>query len=492
MSTQDSSSVAASSTGDNNLKRTLASRHLTMISIGGAIGTGLFVASGESISTAGPGGALIAYTLIGFMVYLLMQSLGEMATYMPVAGSFGEYGTRFISPSFGFAVGWNYWYNWAITVAAELSAAALVMKYWFPDYPGWIWSALFLVILIVMNALSARAYGEGEFWFAIIKVATVIVFLVLGVLTILGIIGGSSPGFKNWTTGDAPFVGGGMGILAIFMVAGFSFQGTEIVGVTAGEADNPSVTVPHAIRTIFWRILLFYIGTIAVIGFLIPYTDPNLLNSDVVNISISPFTLVFERAGIAAAASVMNAVILTSILSAGNSGLYSSTRMLYAMAHNGSAPSFLGRTSKHGVPVNALAVTALVGAACFISSLIGDGAAYTWLVNASGCAGFITWMGIAWSHIKFRQALKAQHFPLEKLPYRAHLYPIGPIIALIMCTVVIIGQNVEALMGHEDMTALLSSYIGIPLFFAIWIIHKLVTKLPKVNPAEADLSVPEQ
>ena len=283
-----------------------------------------------------------------------------------------------------------------------------------------------------------------------------------------------------------------MGILAIFMVAGFSFQGTEIVGVTAGEADNPSVTVPHAIRTIFWRILLFYIGTIAVIGFLIPYTDPNLLNSDVVNISISPFTLVFERAGIAAAASVMNAVILTSILSAGNSGLYSSTRMLYAMAHNGSAPSFLGRTSKHGVPVNALAVTALVGAACFISSLIGDGAAYTWLVNASGCAGFITWMGIAWSHIKFRQALKAQHFPLEKLPYRAHLYPIGPIIALIMCTVVIIGQNVEALMGHEDMTALLSSYIGIPLFFAIWIIHKLVTKLPKVNPAEADLSVPEQ
>ncbi|MDO4913940.1 MAG: amino acid permease, partial [Bifidobacteriaceae bacterium] len=347
----------------NTLKRTLASRHLTMISIGGAIGTGLFVASGATISTAGPGGALIAYTLIGFMVYLLMQSLGEMATYMPVSGSFGEYGRRFISPSFGFALGWNYWYNWAITVAAELSAAALVMKYWFPNTPGWIWSLIFLVLLVVLNALSARAYGEGEFWFSVIKVVTVIIFLILGILTIIGIIGGHNAGFTNWVTGQAPFVNGGMGILAIFMVAGFSFQGTELVGVAAGEADNPEKTVPHAIRTIFWRILLFYIGTIIVIGFLIPYTDPNLLDSDVSSIAISPFTLVFQRAGVAAAAAIMNAVILTSVLSAGNSGLYASTRMLYALAKNGDAPKIFTHTSKHGVPVNALIVTTLIGAA---------------------------------------------------------------------------------------------------------------------------------
>ncbi|MCF2706498.1 amino acid permease [Arcanobacterium haemolyticum] len=473
---------------ENSLKRSLHARHLTMISIGGAIGTGLFVASGETISTAGPGGALIAYTLIGFMVYLLMQSLGEMATYLPVAGSFGEYGTRFISPSFGFAIGWNYWFNWAITVAAELSAAALVMKFWFPDTPGWIWSALFLALLLILNALSARAYGEGEFWFAVIKVVTVVVFLVLGVLVIIGVLGGNSPGFTNWVEGEAPFVGGGMGILAIFMVAGFSFQGTELVGVAAGEADNPERNVPRAIRTIFWRILLFYIGTIAVIGFLIPYTDPNLLNSDISDISVSPFTLVFDRAGIAAAAAVMNAVILTSVLSAGNSGLYASTRMLYALAKQGSAPAFLARTTRHGVPVYALIVTTAIGALCFISSLIGDGAAYTWLVNASGLAGFITWMGIAWSHVKFRQALKAQNFDVAHLPYRARFYPAGPIIALVMCAVVIIGQNVEALLGNADMTALLSSYIGLPLFLAVWAIHKIVTRLPKVDPAQADLS----
>ena len=301
---------------DNRLQRRLHSRHLTMIAIGGAIGTGLFLASGKTISQAGPGGAIVAYGLIGLMVFLLMQSLGEMSTYLPVAGSFGEYGTRFISPSFGFAAGWNFWFNWAITVAAELAAAALVMKFWFPHTPGWMWSAIFLTLLVLLNALSARAYGEGEFWFALIKVVTVVVFLVLGVLIIFGIIGGKSPGFENWTKGEAPFVDGGLGILAIFMVAGFSFQGTELVAVAAGETENPEQTVPKAIRTIFWRILLFYIGTIAVIGFLVSYTDPNLLRNDETDVAYSPFTLVFDRAGIAAAASVINAVILTSILSA--------------------------------------------------------------------------------------------------------------------------------------------------------------------------------
>lgn len=473
---------------ENSLTRGLKARHMTMISIGGAIGTGLFVASGETISTAGPGGALVAYGLIGLMVYLLMQSLGEMATYLPVAGSFAEYGRRFISPSFGFASGWNFWYNWAITVAAELAAAALVMKFWFPNTPGWMWSALFLTILFLMNALSARAYGEGEFWFALIKVATVVIFLILGVFVIFGIIGGNAPGIDNWVNGEAPFVNGSLGIFAIFMVAGFSFQGTEMVGVAAGEAENPEQVVPKAIRTIFWRILLFYIGAIIVIGFLVSYTDPNLLKSGVDNISVSPFTLVFQRAGIAAAASVMNAVILTSVLSAGNSGLYASTRMLYSLAKHGSAPKFLAKTNSHGVPIPALIVTTLIGAVCFISSLIGDGAAYTWLINASGLAGFITWMGIAWSHYRFRKAFIIQGRDLSELPYRARFYPAGPIVALVMCTIVIIGQNYEALLGNRDFVSLLTSYIGLPLFLGVWGVHKLVTKAPAVKLSEADLS----
>ena len=469
------------------LRRSLLSRHLTMISIGGAIGTGLFVASGATISQAGPGGALVAYAAVGIMVWLIMQSLGEMAAYLPVAGSFGEYGTRFVSPSFGFAIGWNYWFNRAITVAAELVAAALVMKYWLPDVPSLVWSALFLVILFTINALSARAYGESEFLFASIKVVAVIVFLILGVAMIAGILGGPSPGTENWTTGEAPFVGGGEGILLVLLVAGYSFQGTELIGTAAGEAENPERTIPRAIRTIFWRILLFYIGAIAVIGFLIPYTDPNLLNSAEDNVSVSPFTLVFERAGILGAASVINAIILTSVLSAGTSGLYSSTRMLFALAERGHAPRFLTRLSSHQVPMNALVATTLVGLAGFITSLVGDGAAYEFLLTLSALAGFITWAGISWCHWRFRMALKAQGRPLTDLPYRARFFPAGAIVALIACVAIIIGQAYGPVTSGKSLGEILMPYIGIPVFLALWWGHKLVTRAPTVDPATADL-----
>ena len=474
------------------LRRSLKARHMYMIAIGGSIGTGLFVASGATVANAGPGGALLAYALIGFMVFLLMQSLGEMATYIPLAGSFGEYARRFVSPSFGFAIGWNYWYNWAITVAAELAAAALVMKYWAPNTPGWIWSAIFLAILFGLNALSARAYGEGEFWFALIKVAVVIFFLILGVLMIFGILGGPSPGFSNWTLSNseqsAPFVNGAAGVLGVFMIAGFSFQGTELVAVAAGEAEDPDRNVPKAIRTVFVRILLFYIGAIAVIGFLIPFTDPRLLDSAEDNIAVAPFTLVFDNAGVLAAAAIMNAVILTSILSAGNSGLYASTRMLYALAESGQAPKLFSKLNSRGVPIPALVATTAIGALCFISSLIGDGAAYTWLINASGLAGFITWMGIAWCHYKFRRAFLAQGHSVDELPFKAIFFPLGPIVALLMCAFVVAGQNLEVYTGSIDLGTLISAYVGLPLFLALWWGHKLVTKAPKVNPMEADLS----
>lgn len=488
MSSTPSGAPAApdAATSDEGLRRSLHSRHLTMIAIGGAIGTGLFVASGATISQAGPGGALLAYALVGIMVWLIMQSLGEMAAYLPVAGSFGEYGSRFVSPSFGFAIGWNYWFNWAITVAAELVAAALVMKYWFPDTPSIVWSALFLLVLFVINALSARAYGESEFWFATIKVVAVVVFLVLGIAMIAGIIG-ASPGTGNWTTGEAPFVDGSKGVLLVLLVAGYSFQGTELIGTAAGEAEDPGRTIPRAIRTIFWRILLFYIGAIAVIGFLIPYTNPNLLSSSETNIAVSPFTLVFDKASVLGAASVMNAVILTSVLSAGTSGLYSSTRMLFALAERGHAPAFLMRLSRHQVPMNALIVTTLVGLAGFITSLVGDGAAYEFLLTISALAGFITWAGISWCHWRFRAAFKAQGRSLDELPYRARFFPAGAIVALVACVAIIIGQAYEPLSEGSSLGDVLLPFIGVPVFFGLWWGHKLVTRAPAVDLATADL-----
>lgn len=473
---------------DHQLHRGLRARHLNMIAIGGAIGTGLFVASGQTINAAGPGGALLAYAAIGFMVYLLMQSLGEMSTWLPVAGSFEAYGTRYVSPSFGFATGWNYWFNWAITVAAELVAASLVMKYWLPDVPAWVWSAIFLTILFLLNAASVGTFGESEFWFASIKVVTVIVFLVVGLAMIVGIMGGDSPGTSNWTKGEAPFVGGWQGMLGIFMIAGFSFQGTEMIGVAAGEADDPEKSIPRAIKAVFYRIMLFYIGAIAVVGFLISYTDKRLLSADIDNIAVSPFTLIFERAGIAGAASLMNAVILTSILSAGNSGMYVSTRMLYGMARSGKAPKIFGRTTSRGVPLMALLATTVIGAFCFIASLIGDGGAYLWLVNASGLAGFITWMGVAWCHYRFRRAFVAQGRSLDELPFRARWFPLGPLVALGMCAIVVAGQNYQAFLGEVDVEGLFASYLGLPVFLALWAGHKLVTKAPTVDLATADLS----
>nr|WP_226898763.1 amino acid permease [Listeria monocytogenes] len=460
-----------------------------MIAIGGSIGTGLFLASGNAIHTAGPGGALVAYIAIGIMVYFLMTSLGEMATYMPVSGSFSTYATRFVDPAFGFALGWNYWFNWAITLAVDISTAAIIVQFWLPNTPAWLWSAIFLILIFGLNALSVKAYGESEYWFSIIKVATVIIFLIVGVLTIVGILGGEVIGFSNFTAGDAPFKGGFFAILGTFLIAGFSFQGTEMVGIAAGESATPETSVPKAIKQVFWRILLFYIFAIFIIGMIIPYTNPNLLSAEATDVAISPFTLVFEKAGLAFAASVMNAVILTSVLSAGNSGLYASTRMLWAMARDKKAPKFLGKVNRRGIPMAALIVTTIVGAMTFITTLTENGTViYTWLLSASGLTGFIAWVGIAISHYRFRKAFIKQGHDLSELKYKAKFFPFGPILALVLCILVIVGQDYAAFLKPEFTNPawwqkIGISYIGLPIFLVFWLSFKFTNKT-KVIPLE--------
>ncbi|EAC4201442.1 amino acid permease [Listeria monocytogenes] len=471
------------------VRRDLKTRHLSMIAIGGSIGTGLFLASGNAIHTAGPGGALVAYIAIGIMVYFLMTSLGEMATYMPVSGSFSTYASRFVDPAFGFALGWNYWFNWAITLAVDISTAAIIVQFWLPNTPAWLWSAIFLILIFGLNALSVKAYGESEYWFSIIKVATVIIFLIVGVLTIVGILGGEVIGFSNFTAGDAPFKGGFFAILGTFLIAGFSFQGTEMVGIAAGESATPETSVPKAIKQVFWRILLFYIFAIFIIGMIIPYTNPNLLSAEATDVAISPFTLVFEKAGLAFAASVMNAVILTSVLSAGNSGLYASTRMLWAMARDKKAPKFLGKVNRRGIPMAALIVTTIVGAMTFITTLTENGTViYTWLLSASGLTGFIAWVGIAISHYRFRKAFIKQGHDLSELKYKAKFFPFGPILALILCILVIVGQDYAAFLKPEFTNPawwqkIGISYIGLPIFLVFWLSFKFTNKT-KVIPLE--------
>lgn len=470
------------------LRRELKARHLTMIAIGGSIGTGLFVASGATVSQAGPGGALLSYALIGIMVYFLMTSLGELAAFMPVSGSFSTYGSRYVEEGFGFALGWNYWYNWAVTIAVDLVASQLVMNYWFPDTPGWIWSALFLGLIFLLNYISVRGFGEAEYWFSLIKVVTVIIFIAVGVLMITGIMrGAETAGWHNWTIGDAPFAGGFASMIGVAMIVGFSFQGTELIGVAAGESENPGKNIPRAVRQVFWRILLFYILAILVISLIIPYTDPSLLRNEVGDIAVSPFTLVFRNAGLLSAAAVMNAVILTAVLSAGNSGMYASTRMLFTLASEGKAPRIFAKLSKGGVPRNALYATTIVAALCFLSSMFGNQTVYLWLLNTSGMTGFIAWLGIAVSHYRFRRGYVSQGLDLKKLPYLSGFFPFGPVFAFVLCLIITLGQNYQAFLKDTiDWGGVAATYIGLPLFLIIWFGYKLTkgTKVVKYSEME--------
>lgn len=478
--------ISAGAQEETHLKRKLKSRHLTMISIGGAIGTGLFLSSGSAIHTAGPGGALLGYMLVGAMVYFVMTSLGEMAAYMPTSGSFSSYASKFVDPAFGFSIGWLYWFNWAMTIAAELTASTMIMKFWFPDSPSWIWSGAFLAIIFLLNYLSVKGYGEGEYWLSLIKVSAIVIFLIVGVLMIFGIMGGEAVGFKNFTMGDAPFSGGILGVFVVFIAAGFSFQGTEIVGVAAGESEDPAKNVPKAIKSVFWRILLFYVFAIFVIGLLIPYTNANLQNDSVM---VSPFTLVLKKAGIAFAASLMNAVILSAVLSAGNSSVYASTRMLFSMAKEGQAPRIFGKLNKRGVPVVSMIFTCAIGALAFLASFFGDGTVYLWLMNAIGITGFIFWLGISVSHYRFRKGFLAQGHSLDELPYRAKWFPIGPIFAVACGIIVIIAQNFQAFLADKvDWGSVVAAYLGIPLFLILFFGYKFVRKSKIVKPEEMDFT----
>ncbi|MED4206157.1 amino acid permease [Neobacillus mesonae] len=466
------------------LKRDLKSRHLTMISIGGAIGTGLFLSSGAAINTAGPGGALLAYAFVGAMVFFVMTSLGEMAAFMPVSGSFSTYGSKFVDPAFGFAIGWTYWFNWAMTIAAELAASTMIMKFWFPNSPSWVWSGSFLALIFLLNYLSVKGYGEGEYILSFIKVSAIVVFIIVGVLMIFGIMGGEAVGFKNFTVGDAPFSGGILGTFVVFIAAGFSFQGTEIVGVTAGESEDPAKNIPKAVKSVFWRILLFYIFAIFIIGLLIPYTNPNLQNESVI---VSPFTLIFKKAGIAFAASLMNAIILTAVLSAGNSSLYASTRMLYSMAKAGQAPRIFEKLNSRGVPVAGMVLTCAIGALAFLASFFGDGVVYIWLMNAIGITGFIFWLGISISHYRFRKAYIAQGHSLDRLPYKAKWFPLGPIFAIACGVIVILAQNFQAFLADKiDWGSVIAAYLGIPLFLCLWFGFKFFRKTKVVKLEEVE------
>jgi lysine-specific permease len=429
------------------------------------------------------------------MVYFLMASLGEIAAHNPVTGTFCEYAGKYVDPALGFSTGWSYWFNWAITIATEVIAAAFIMQYWYPDSSILLWSGAFFLLVLCLNLFSVRVYGEVEYWLSFIKVSTVIIFIIVGTISIFGLIGNhESVGFSNWHIGDAPFHGGFWGFITVFMIAGFSFQGSELIGVTAGEAKDPEKSIPKAIKQTFWRLVIFYILSVVVISFLIPYINPNLVaSSNSHNASISPFTMVFQGAGLQSAATVMNVIILTAIISACNASMYSANRILWHLGKIGHAPKVFMKTNSGGTPVFALLATALIGSSFFFVAFVGSGQIFMWLVNVSSLAGFIAWFAIALSHYRFRRAYLKQGNSLSDLPFVAKFFPAAPIIAMILVSIVIVGQGLSIFVGDDRGTLsmvfeFISTYVGFFSFIILYLAYKYVKKTKLVRLEDCDLT----
>jgi amino acid permease len=425
MAAQDEPTVAVE--GEKGLKRTIKSRQLFMITLAGVIGTGLFLGSGQVISQAGPGGTIVTYIIGGLLLYLTMICLGELSTVMPVSGSFQAHATKFIGPATGFAVGWIYWESWAAFIGLEFLSAGIIMEYWFPSTPVWLWSGIFLVALFIANSLSARTFAEIEYWLACIKVLAVAVFITLGILAMFGIVGMAgepAPFFSNFTNHGGLFPTGMTAIFAATMTVIYTFMGSEVMGVVAGETEDPKESVPRAVRTIVFRLIFLYLGTIVILIALIPW--------DKVGLKESPFVTVFDLIGIPYAAGIMNFVILIAILSVGNTGLYMCTRILWSLSQERMAPRIFGKTTKQGVPVAALIFTSLFGLLALASRRVAADTLFVFLISVSGIGGALCWMAIAFSHYRFRKQYIRDGGDVADLVYKAPGYPVTPIVALLI------------------------------------------------------------
>ncbi|KAI9643623.1 lysine permease [Ciborinia camelliae] len=493
-SSQDPESMVRVGSGPE-LQRRLKSRHLQMIAIGGTIGTGLFIGSGSAIAESGPAGALIAYIFVGTLVYSVMMSLGEMATFLPVPGAFTLYASRFIDPSLGFAMGWIYWFSWAMTYALELTATGLIIQYWAPQLNIAIFISVFWVLITGVNFLPVSFYGEIEFWFSLVKVITVLGFLIFGVCIDAGAGQQGYLGFHNWSNPGAfaPYlldpsnpVAKFVGFWAVLIQAGFSYQGTELVGIAAGETENPKKNVPAAIRKTFYRILFFFVGSIFFIGLLVPYDNPQLLTGGS-DATASPFVIAAKLAGIKTLPGLINAVLLFVVLSAANSNVYSGSRILVGLAESHCAPKFFMKTSRRGVPFYAVAFTAAFGLLAFMNLSEGGGTAFVWLQNMSAVAGFITWACICGCHIAFMRALAARGISRDRLPYKALWQPWFAWYGLGFVVLITLAQGFTAWIPTFKVESFFVSYVSLILFVVAYLGHKIICKTSFVKSLEADL-----
>lgn len=400
------------------MKRGLKNRHLQMIALGGAIGTGLFYGSTSTIALAGPS-VMLAYLMGGIVIFFIMRMLGEMAVDEPVSGSFSYYASKYWGAFPGFLSGWNYWFNYVLVSMAELTAVGIYMNFWFPGLPQWLSALVCLVAITALNLVNVKAYGEAEFWMAIIKIAAIVSMILLG----LGLLFSSGTPFPQnfsnlWENGG--FLPHGVwGLAEATAVVMFSFGGIELIGITAGEAEDPDRSIPRAINQVIWRILLFYVGTMVVLMALWPWNQ--------VGTEASPFVQIFSDVGVPAAAHLLNFVVLTAAVSVYNSAIYSNSRMLYGLAKSGEAPSFFLKLSDRGVPVRGILVSSGITLIVVALNYFLAGHIFLYLMMIATCAAVISWVTICVTHLLFRRRCAAEG---RGMKFRSPLYPWTNLISL--------------------------------------------------------------
>lgn len=480
-------------------KRGLKSRHGQMIALGGTIGTGLFVGSGQALHMGGPVFLVVSYAVLSLLVLGIVTATTEMSAYLPVPGSsMTYYASRFHSTSLGFALGWVYWYVFSITVPAEITAATLVVNYWNNSVPVAAWLTIFMVIMVALNCFPVKVYGETEFWFASLKVIGIIGLLFMAVVLIFG--GGPNHqllGFHYWKHPgpvNEYIVPGNSGRLCAFIstitfsMFAFAFA-PELLVVTGGEMQSPRRNLPKAGKRYFYRLVLFYVLGAFAISMIISYKDSHLLSGGS-GAGASPWALAARNAGIKGLDSVINAVILVSALSAGNSYLYLSGRVLYSMAVAGHAPKIFLRCTKSGIPYYAVACSAIVSLLAYLYVSSRGATVFNWFVNLINTGGYQSWICICIVYLRFRKATIVQG--VNDLPYRSRLQPYVAWISGTIFTLLLLLSGYKVfLRGQWNTSDFLTAYIGIPIFFALYFGHRLVAARTEKwvrPPEEVDLS----
>ncbi|KFA67116.1 hypothetical protein S40285_03017 [Stachybotrys chlorohalonatus IBT 40285] len=464
------------------LERTMKPRHLHMIAIGGSIGAGFFVGSGSALYRGGPASLLIDFSIMGIMIFNVVYALGELAVMYPVSGGFYTYSTRFIDPSWGFAMGWNYVFQWAIVLPLELTVCAITCRYWNDEVSVAVYITIFWVAIIVVNIFGVLGYAEEEFVSSLFKLGATVAFILISFVLVLG--GGPSGGrydeywgARLWYEPGA-FKNGFVGFCSVFVTAAFAYAGTELVGLAAAESKNPVKALPGAIKQIFWRITVFYVLGLFFVGLLVSSNDDNLLSNAQYSsgdANASPFVLIGRYAGLVGFDHFMNLVILVSVLSIGVSGVYGGSRTLTALAQQGYAPVMFTYIDKSGRPLFSVLAIIICGPLAYLNLVAAGPTIFNWLLALSGLAALFTWGSICYAHIRFRHAWKYHGHTIDELPFKAIGGVYGSWVGLILIFIVLVAQFYTAIVappgesGMGNAESFFMSYLALPVVLLFWV-----------------------